>query len=485
MTSKTKSPPEFDLLIHSGTLIDGTGIPRFDADIGIIDGKIAAIGTLSAARAHDSLDASGLIVAPGFIDAHTHDDEAIFASPEMSSKVSQGVTTVITGNCGISSAPLRDELTLPDPLNLLALPASGRFDRFAGFLEAVRTRPSAVNVAPLVGHTTLRVFAMADLSRNANAEEISLMSSMLADALDAGAIGLSSGTFYPPAAAATAAEIVGVGAPLASRKGVFATHIRDEGDHVMEAIDEALDIGRQLRVQVVLSHHKIMCERNFGKSRLTLPHIRNAMRHQCVSLDCYPYTAGSSMIRSDSFVREGRVVIASSEPHPECAGQTLAEVAEAWGTNREEAARRLQPGTATYHFMSEEDVREILRFEHTMIGSDGLQVGARPHPRLWGTFARVLGHYARDIALFPLEQAVWKMTGLPASNFGLTGRGKLERGYHADIVVFDAERIADRASFEHPSRPSDGIAAVFVGGVKTWANGEHTGARAGALATAE
>lgn len=191
------------------------------------------------------------------------------------------------------------------------------------------------------------------------------------------------------------------------------------------------------------------------------------------------------MIRSDSFVREGRVVIASSEPHPECAGQTLAEVAEAWGTNREEAARRLQPGTATYHFMSEEDVREILRFEHTMIGSDGLQVGARPHPRLWGTFARVLGHYARDIALFPLEQAVWKMTGLPASNFGLTGRGKLERGYHADIVVFDAERIADRASFEHPSRPSDGIAAVFVGGVKTWANGEHTGARAGALATAE
>jgi N-acyl-D-amino-acid deacylase len=472
---------EFDLLIRHGTLIDGTGAPRFDADVGIRDGRITAVGALTHARAHDTLDAAGMIIAPGFIDAHTHDDQAIFALPLMSSKVSQGVTTVVTGNCGISSAPLRDDLSLPDPLNLLAIPDSGRFGRFAAFLDAVRALPSAVNVAALVGHTTLRVAAMADLSREASADEIRVMRAMLGEALDAGAIGLSSGTFYPPAAAATAREIVGIGAPLTRHQGLFATHIRDEGDHILEAIDEALDIGRQLDVRVILSHHKLMRERNFGKSSFTLPRIRDAMRRQCVSLDCYPYTAGSSMIRSDSFVREGHIVIVSSVPHPECAGQTLAEIAQAWGVDRETAAHRLQPGTATYHFMSEHDVREILRFEPTMIGSDGLHVGERPHPRLWGTFARVLGHYVRDIALFPLERAVWKMTGLTARNFGLAGRGELKTGCHADIVIFDADTIVDRADFDQPTKPADGIVAVFVGGVKTWANGAHTGARAGAL----
>ncbi|MFM0071344.1 D-aminoacylase [Paraburkholderia sediminicola] len=474
-------PDTFDFLILNGTLIDGTGLPRFNADVGIKDGKIVDVGDLSRAHARQSINASGMIVAPGFIDAHAHDDHAIFAAPEMASKISQGVTTVVTGNCGISSSPLSDDIPLPAPLNLLGLPTTGRFPTFEAFLKAIESRPPALNVAPLVGHTTLRVFAMSDLSRVATVSETGSMRSMLKEALAAGAIGLSSGTFYPPAAAATKEELIGVGAPLREHDGVFATHLRDESDHIVEAIGEALDIGRTLGVQVVLSHHKLMRERNFGKSRITLPLISNAMHHQCISLDCYPYTAGSSMIRDDSFVREGRVVIASSEPHPECTGKTLEEIALTFGTDRQEAARRLQPGTATYHFMSEEDVREILRFEHTMIGSDGLQVGERPHPRLWGTFPRVLGHYVRDVGLFTLEQAIKKMTSLAARNFGLKGRGVLKPGYHADITIFDPDTIRDRADYDNPTLTSSGVVAVIVNGVTTWAKGQHTGAFNGAL----
>lgn len=476
-----REPDKFDFLILNGTLIDGTGSPRFNADVGIKEGRIVDIGDLSSAHARQCMDVPGMIVAPGFIDAHTHDDHAIFAAPEMASKISQGVTTVVTGNCGISSAPLSDGMPLPDPLNLLGLPLTGRFPTFEAFLKAINSRPPALNVAPLVGHTTLRVFAMSDVSRVATVSEICSMRSMLKEALSAGAIGLSSGTFYPPAAAATKEELIGVGAPLCEYNGVYATHLRDESDHIVEAIGEALDVGRTLGVQVILSHHKLMRERNFGKSRITLPLIRNAMHHQCISLDCYPYTAGSSMIRDDSFVREGHIVIVSSEPHPECAGKTLEEIAMEFGTDRQEAARRLQPGTATYHFMNEEDVREILRFEHTMIGSDGLQVGARPHPRLWGTFARVLGHYVREVGLFTLEQAIRKMTSLPARNFGLKGRGVLTPGYHADITIFDPDSIRDRADYDNPTLPSSGVVAVIVNGVTTWVRGEHTGALNGAL----
>jgi N-acyl-D-amino-acid deacylase len=474
-------PDKFDLLIRNGTLIDGTGSPRFNADVGIKEGRIVDIGDLSSAHARQCMDVPGMIVTPGFIDAHTHDDHAIFAAPEMASKISQGVTTVVTGNCGISSAPLSDDMPLPGPLNLLGLPLTGRFPTFGAFLKAINSRPPALNVAPLVGHTTLRVFAMSDLSRVATESEICSMRSMLKEALAAGAIGLSSGTFYPPAAAATKEELIGVGAPLGEYDGVYATHLRDESDHIVEAIGEALDVGRTLGVQVVLSHHKLMRERNFGKSRITLPLIRNAMHHQCISLDCYPYTAGSSMIRDDSFVREGNIVIVSSESHPECAGKSLEEIALEFGTDRQEAARRLQPGTATYHFMSEEDVREILRFEHTMIGSDGLQVGERPHPRLWGTFPRVLGHYVREVGLFTLEQAIKKMTSLTARNFGLKGRGVLMPGYHADITIFDPDSIRDRADYDNPTLPSSGVVAVIVNGVTTWVKGKHTGARNGAL----
>lgn len=468
-----------DLLIRGGTVIDGSKAPRFDADIAVDGDRITAIGTLEGHTADQVVDARGRIVAPGFIDSHTHDDQAVLTQPDMAFKISQGVTTVIAGNCGISAAPLRDGMDLPMPLSLLESPPAGRFTSFAAYLAALRATPSAVNVAAMVGHSTLRAVAMADLDRPATPAEIAAMQAMVEEALQAGAIGLSTGTFYPPAVKATTEEIIEVGRPLSARKALYVTHMRDEAALVLDALEETFHIGRALGVPVVVSHHKLQGAPNFGRSSETLPAIREAMRHQSVCLDCYPYTAGSTMIRSDRGMLDGRVLIASSDPHPECVGRDLDDIARDWGVDKFEAARRLQPGSAIYFMMDEHDVQRIMAFDETMIGSDGIPTGEKPHPRLWGTFPRVLGHYSRDLGLFPLETAVWKMTGLTARNFGLAGRGTLQVGQHADIVVFDAGTVRDAADYAHPKQPAVGIAAVLVNGVLTWRDGAHCGARAG------
>lgn len=479
-TSKTA---DFDLLIRGGTVIDGSKAPRFEADVGVLAGRIAAIGDLSGRSARQVIDATGRIVAPGFIDSHTHDDEAVLSQPTMPFKVSQGVTTVVAGNCGISAAPLLDGMDLPMPLSLMGSPDRGRFTTFKAYLDALRATPSTVNVAAMVGHSTLRAVTMASLDREADAKEIAAMQALVEEAMQAGAIGLSTGTFYPPAVKATTDEIIEVGRPLSARKALYVTHMRDEGDKVMEALEETFHIGRALDIPVVVSHHKVQNTHNFGRTRVTLPFIRDAMKHQCIGLDCYPYTAGSTMIRTDRGMLDGRVLIASSQPHPECAGRDLADIADEWGVPRDEAARRLQPGSAIYFMMDEDDVQRILAFDETMIGSDGIPVGEKPHPRLWGTFPRVLGHYSRDIGLFPLETAVWKMTGLTARNFGLHERGSLKIGYHADIVVFDAASVRDAADYQSPTRPAEGIDAVIVNGAISWQHGVHSGARNGQVIT--
>ena len=480
MTTAAKT---VDLIIRGGTVIDGTKAPRFEADVAVHDGRIAAIGDLPGYQSREVIDAKGQIVAPGFIDSHTHDDQAVLSQSDMTFKISQGVTTVIAGNCGISVAPLRRDMDLPAPLNLLEAPAGSRFTTFKAFLDALRATPSSVNVAALVGHTTLRAVTMSALDRPANGQEIEAMQALVSEALQAGAIGLSTGTFYPPAVAATTEEIIEVGRPLTERKALYVTHMRDEADRVMESLEETFRIGRELGVAVVVSHHKVQNKPNFGRSQVTLPFIREAMRHQCIGLDCYPYNAGSTMIRTDRGMLEGKVLIASSAPHPECAGRDLDDIAREWGVAKDEAARRLQPGSAIYFLMDEHDVQRILAFDETMIGSDGIPVGEKPHPRLWGTFPRVLGHYSRDVGLFPLETAVWKMTGLTAKNFGLEGRGTLKQGNHADLVVFDAAHIRDAASYENPTVPAEGIAAVIVNGAVTWRGGRHSGARSGQVVT--
>jgi N-acyl-D-amino-acid deacylase len=472
-----------DLLIRGGVVIDGTKSPRREADIAIRAGRISAIGDLAGASAERVLDATGCIVAPGFIDSHTHDDQAALSQGALPFKVSQGVTTVIAGNCGISAAPLRADMELPMPLSLIDAPPDARHTSFASYLDALRAQPASVNVAALVGHSTLRALVMADLDRPANPAEIAAMRAHVEEAMRAGAIGMSTGTFYPPAAQATTEEIIEVGRPLSARKALYVTHMRDEGDRVMEALDETFRIGRALDVPVVVSHHKVQNTHNHGRTKETLAFIRAQMQHQCIGLDCYPYTAGSTMIRADRGMIDARVLIASSTPHPEMAGRDLKDIAAEWGVTGKEAAERLQPGTAIYFMMDEADVQRILAFDDTMIGSDGIPMGEKPHPRLWGTFPRVLGHYCRDLGLFPLETAIWKMTGLTARTFGLQQRGSLQVGHHADVVVFDAARVRDAADYTQPKRPAEGIATVIVNGTVTWHGGAHTGARAGQVIT--
>lgn len=470
----------FDLILRKGTVIDGTRRPRFDADIGILDGRIAEVGDLSGAKAREVMDVAGRIIAPGFIDSHTHDDHALLVQPDMTFKVSQGVTTVVTGNCGISLAPLRENGPIPAPLNLLAGDGARPWHQsFAAYLDALRARPAAVNAATLVGHSTLRVMAMSDLGKAANDDEVSTMRRLLDESLQAGAIGMSTGTYYPPAAAASTEEIIEVGRPLTRSGGLYATHMRDEADRCMESLEETFRIGRELDIRVVVSHHKLQREENFGKSAVTLPRIREAMRCQCVALDCYPYNASSTMLHTDPKRLKGRIMVASSGSHPECAGRDLDEIAAQWNVPLVEAAQRLQPASAIYFSMDEADVQNILAFEDTMIGSDGIPLGEKPHPRLWGTFPRVLGHYCRDLGLFPLETAVWKMTGLTARNFGLQGRGLLQPGCHADVVVFDADTVRDLATYQDSTRMAQGIEAVIVNGELAWKDGRHLGARSG------
>ena len=475
MTGEEARP--LDLLLHGGAVIDGTREPRFRADVGIRDGRIVAIGDLGAQAAHQRIDAAGKIVAPGFIDSHTHDDGALLEDPGLACKVSQGVTTVVTGNCGFSLAPLKRDVRAPMPLS--GLVARHSFERFEDYLAALRRSPPSVNVAPLVGHTTLRVNAMAALDRPADAAEVAAMRAEVQKALDAGALGVSTGAYYPPAAAAPMEEIIEVCRPLTGTGALYATHMRDEGDASLEALEETFAIGQALGVPVVISHHKLLHAANFGRSKQTLPLIRRAMGCQCVALDCYPYNASSSMLHTDPKRLEVPVRLAASGSHPELAGRDLSEIAADWGVSPVEAAKRLQPASAIYFSMDEGDVRNILAFDETMIGSDGLPGGEKPHPRLWGTFPRILGHYSRDLQLFPLETAVWKMTGLTAGKLTIAGRGIIAVGTHADVTIFDPGTVRDAATFDQPCEPAEGIDAVIVNGVLTWWRGVHQGARAG------
>jgi N-acyl-D-amino-acid deacylase len=472
----------FDLLIRNACIVDGTGDPRFQGDIGILGDRIARIGDLSALRGELEIDLAGHIAAPGFIDAHTHDDRLMLSGPEMTPKVSQGVTTVIGGNCGVSLAPMPRPIPDPvtPPLNLLDGEGGWfRFPTFAAYLDELRAKPAATNCAMLVGHSTLRVATMDDVTRPANADEIGAMQALVEEAMRAGAIGVSTGLFYEPAMAAPTEEVIQVCAALKPFNGLYCTHMRNEADRVMEALEETFLIGREVGVPVVISHHKVTERANHGRSRETLSFIEQNMATQPISLDCYPYTAGSTILSADRAAGASRVLVSWSKPLPEYAGRDLAHIAREMGVSDEEAVLRLSPAGAIYFKMDEGDVQRILKFEPTMIGSDGLPHDAAPHPRLWGTFPRVLGHYGRELGLFPLEVAVHKMTGLTAQNFGLRDRGVLKEGAYADLTLFDADTVDELATYEHPIAPALGIEVVIVNGSIVWRDGRTTGARPG------
>ena len=467
----------FDLVIRNATVIDGTRAPRFQADIAVSGGKIVEIGTIPG-KAKTEIDAAGKIAAPGFIDAHTHDDRLMLSSPDMAPKVSQGVTTVVAGNCGISLAPAPKGMKAPVAVPLDLLDDAGTwfsFKTFGEYVKALRAAPAATNCALLVGHSMLRVQTMEDVTYPATGPQIAKMRAMVDEAMTAGAIGVSTGLYYEPARAAPCEEVIEICRPLSKRNGIYCTHMRDEGEHVLDSLEESFRVGRELGVPVVISHHKVAGKANHGRSAETLPFIEKAMRSQKIGLDCYPYHASSTILSAGRVANASKVLVTWSKPHPEVAGMDLEEIK----TRFKLSVEKLLPAGAIYFSMDEKDVQRILGFEHTMIGSDGLPHDAAPHPRLWGSFPRVLGHYSRGLNLFPLETAVHKMTGLTARTFGLAGRGELKAGFAADIAIFDGDEVDEAATFARPIQAAKGIDTVVVNGEVVWRGGKPTGARPG------
>ncbi len=472
--------PAAGIVLRGGTVIDGSGAPALAADVAIRGDRISAVGAPGSLGGR-SIDVSGLIVSPGFIDVHTHDDLSCIAEPDMTPKVSQGVTTVIVGNCGISAPFASFDGSVEEPFNLLGSADEFRFPRFGDYVAAVDRLKPAVNIAALVGHSTLRLNCVGDLARRATEDEIRHMVALLDDALAEGALGLSSGLFYSPAIAADAAEIRPLAHAVARANGVYTSHVRDEYDNIVGALEEFFASSEDPSLPLVISHHKCAGVHNWGRSTETLSLINRERAHRPIVMDCYPYGAGSTVLRRDLADGEIDVLVTWSTPYPEMTGRLLKSIAREWGCTEGDAAERLSPGGATYFQMREDDVQAIMRHEACMFGSDGLPRDPLPHPRLWGTFPRVLGHYARDQKLMPIEEAVRRMTGLSASTFHLEGRGLIAPGMIADVTVFDPDRIADVATYQNPRQVSAGIEYVFVNGEIAWtANGP--GVRAGRFA---
>lgn len=487
-----------DLIIRGATVYDGTGAPGRTVDVGVTGARITAVGDLAAEHAGTAVDAMGRALAPGFIDVHSHDDFAVFFMPEMDFKVGQGVTTDVVGNCGFGAAPFgvaRANLgVLGEPDRLDVLP---RWESYADYLGAIDAQPPSLNVAALVGHGTIRLDAMGNARRTPTPAELDRMTGTLTDALTAGCVGYSTGLIYEPGRYAATEELVALAGAMAGVGGLYASHMRNEGDGLLDAVAETIQVGEAGGVPVQISHHKATGPSAWGLVNNSLGLIDAARgRGVDVTADQYPYTAGStSLFAVLQNFEEGtagvgatdwsKVVLASVPGHPEWEGQSLADRAAAAGTDAPQVARRIVDdlgygAIVVMHSMSEDDVRTVMAHPTTMIGSDGIPSrGGKPHPRLYGTFARVLGHYARDEGVLTIEDAVHRMTGMPAAKFGLAGRGVIEVGAWADLVLFDPVAIADVATYDAPRRHPTGIAAVWVNGTQVVRDAEHTGARPG------
>lgn len=474
----------WDLIIRDALIVDGTGAEPRVGDIAVRGDRIVRVGAVAGAG-RTEVRAAGSVIAPGFIDVHTHDDRLVLDQRAVLPKVSQGVTTVVTGNCGISLAPLAgmaEGQAVPAPLTLLGERSRFRYGNFASYLAEIAAVPPAVNVVPLAGHTSLRASVMADLTREASPAEIDAMGAMLDEAMQAGACGMSTGLYYPPASAAPAREVEALLRRVVDYGGIYTTHLRDEGDGLVEAIGEALSSARRTGVPIVISHLKCASPSVWGKSAKVLALLDRAQAEGFdVAFDIYPYDASSTMLRPDRLAGARRIVISWSTPYPDAAGKDLDEVAACLCCSREEAASRLSPGGGIYYKMQERDIRQILRHPLGMIGSDGLPHDRHPHPRLWGTFPRILGHYVRELQLFPLAEAVRKMTSLAADVFGLEDRGVIREGAYADLVLFDADGVMAGATYDAPTVPAQGIRMVVVNGEPVWGAQGATGRYPGRL----
>ena len=468
-----------DTLIRNATVLDGSGNDAQLLDVALHNGRIAGIGASLRSNPAQTIEADGLCLAPGFIDVHTHDDTSVIETPAMLPKLSQGVTTVIVGNCGISASPVRLRADPPDPMNLLGKREYFRYPSFADYVSALAAARPSVNVGALIGHTSLRNNHMDCLDRTASDAEMQSMHAELANALADGALGLSSGLAYASANSASTDEVLALANALINANAVYATHMRTETDAILHAMDEAFRIGRSSESPVVISHFKCAGIANWGRSGEVLQALEQARASQHVGCDCYPYAAGSSTLDLKQVDPRVKIEITWSSAYPEAAGRSLADIASQWNLSQLDAAKRLQPAGAIYYSIDERDMRRILAHPATMIGSDGLPWDTHPHPRLWGAFPRVLGRYCRDQKLFSLPQAIHKMTAMPARRFGLSQRGVIVENYWADLVLFNPDTVQDTATFANPIRPARGIERVWVNGALSYTAQGLTGSRAG------
>lgn len=488
-----------DLLITNATVVDGSGQPGRRADVAVRGERIMAIGSLvERVTTGRTIDGHGLVLAPGFIDVHTHDDFALLAFPEMDFKVMQGVTTCIVGNCGFGAAPFAPAAEFAQSLcPSLVLPV---WQGYTGYMQTLSTHPASVNAAVLVGHNLIRRAVMGNAHCKPTKQELKQMADIVEEGFHAGAVGFSSGLIYEPGRYSQTEELIYLANIAAQSGGLYTTHLRNEADQLTEAVEEALTIGETARIAVQISHHKAAGKNNWGRVRQTLQRIQKARQEgMMVAVDQYPYVSASTLLsevlsmsalnKKNSYtsgvgyVEASNVVIASAPKHPEWVGHTLQHFCEQWKVEAETAAKRLLQDDQLFviiYIMCEEDVCTVLQHPLTMIGSDGVPTeGGQPHPRLYGTFARVLGHYVREKRLLSLEEAIYRMTVFPANQFKLRDRGIIREGAFADIVLLNPQSIADKATYEHPRQYPQGIEYVLVNGTVVVNQGVHTHARPG------
>jgi len=513
-----------DLVLRGGSVIDGTGTPARRADVAIRDGRIGAIGRDLGQNGARVIDVSERMIAPGFIDIHSHSDEAMFVNDALESALHMGVTLVVCGNCGGSSAPVSGLAEAELDRELARLDVKRTWSTFGEYAAAVDRVGPAINVCSFVGHGTLRSCVMGAEARAPTAAELAGMGALLAKSMDEGAIGLASGLIYPPSAFGTTDELATLCAVVREKGGLYASHIRNESTKLLDAVAENLEIGRRSRVRVELSHHKASGQRNWGKVKESTALIERARAEGVdVTADQYPYTASSTglAVTIPNWVHEGgtakmcerlrdpavrerirgeevetgrawdRIVIARARHHPEWAGKSVQQLASEAGRDPLEwscDALIEHDGAVdiVHHSMSEDDVRFVMAKEWVCIGSDSranapygpLSFG-KPHPRSYGTFPRVLGRYARDERVLTLEDAVRKMTSATASRLRLRDRGVVRERAWADLVVFDPARVTDAATYDDPHRFPVGIDHVIVRGALALEAGETTRVRQG------
>ncbi len=472
----------YDLVIRGGAIVDGTGAPSRPGDVAVRDGRIAAVGNLvQGAGAAAEIDASGLVVSPGFIDVHCHDDIALINIPGVEFKTAQGVATLVCGNCGLGAAPANEQFRqfyARGTEGVLGPVEEFTWRSHREFYDTVRAAKPSANAAFLAAHGTIRIAVMGLDRGPPSDEQMAVMKEHVREAMDAGAVGLSSGLIYVPGTFARTEELIELARVVEKYGGLYVSHIRNEGSGLLDAVAEAIHIGEEAGVPVQLSHHKASGEANFGLTEQSLPLIDEARaRGVGVTMDAYPYVAASTALVA--IARGGRlapgldphdVLIASVKHQHEYEGKRVDEIASMMDLPVEDAVQRLlreeeNTPVAVMFVMDEVDVRRVLQHPQCMIGSDGLpSPTGKPHPRLYGTFPRVLGRYVREEGLLSLEEGVRRMTSLPAQTFKLTDRGEVREGYWADLVVFDPAAIIDTGTYEDPRQYPRGISSVLVNG---------------------